>query len=155
MSEFMAIIEESEAAADRLAPAEIQAIVEGHSAFEEKLRAASAYIDAQSLPTGPRDNPNWWAIEKAVPATGEASPDDLWQFILEVLARKPDDKVIEVLAAGPLEDLIARFGTSHIEVLEAEARTNPAFRGLLGGVWQNRTPAAIWSRIERARGASW
>jgi hypothetical protein len=116
---------------------------------------ASAYIDAQSNPTDSHNDPNWWAIEKAMPAASQATPEELWQFVLEVLARRPETKVIEVLAAGPLEDLIAHYGTGHIEAIESEARKNPAFRDLLGGVWQNRTPATIWSRVMRARGVPW
>lgn len=117
---------------------------------------ASAYIEANSGDRQPSNkDATWWAIERAMPVLGKVAPDDLWSFILEVLRRAPPSRVVEVLAAGPLEDFIVYFGADEIDKIESEARCNPAFRGLLGGVWQNRTPAEIWARVERARGDPW
>ena len=49
MPEFMVMIQGNEAEEGRLAPPETKALVEGHSAFERKLRAASAYRDGERL----------------------------------------------------------------------------------------------------------
>src|SRR5690606_29755394 len=70
----------------------------------------------------------------------EHDPEDMWRVILAVLSQKPSDGVIEVLAAGPLEDLIKDQGAKFIERIENEARADPAFRNLLGGVWKSGTP---------------
>jgi hypothetical protein len=40
---------ENEAEERRLAPAETKALVEGHSSYEQKLRAVSAYVDGERL----------------------------------------------------------------------------------------------------------
>lgn len=79
----------------------------------------------------------------------------MWQFILAVLARRPSERVLGMLAAGPLEDLLAYAGKFYIDRVELEARRNPAFRHLLGGVWQNRTPDELWRRVEAVRGEPW
>ena len=86
---------------------------------------------------------------------GETNPEDLWSFVLKVLEKAPDKKVLSVLAAGPLEELISHVGMTFIVRIEAEARRNPAFRHLLGGVWRHGASEEIWSRVEAARGSSW
>jgi hypothetical protein len=43
------MILENEAEGGKLAPSEIKALVEGHSAYERKLRAVSAYVDGERL----------------------------------------------------------------------------------------------------------
>ena len=49
MPEFMVMILPDEAEEGQLAPSETKALVEGHSAYERKLRAASAYLDGERL----------------------------------------------------------------------------------------------------------
>ena len=75
----------------------------------------------------------------------------LWQFILAVYRRKPSQKVIGNLAAGPLEDLLGKFGHKFIERVIALARSDKDFKFLLGGVWQNDMPEEIWQMIQAVR----
>jgi hypothetical protein len=49
MAQFMVMILENEAEGRKLAPSEIKALVEGHSAYERRLRAISAYVDGERL----------------------------------------------------------------------------------------------------------
>jgi len=49
MPQFMVMIMENEAEERKLAPPAIKALVEGHSAYERKLRAISAYVDGERL----------------------------------------------------------------------------------------------------------
>ena len=49
MPQFMVMILENEAEERKLAPSETKALVEGHSAYEQKLRAASSYLDGGRL----------------------------------------------------------------------------------------------------------
>ena len=99
-------------------------------------------------------SPIWWSIDRFMELKTSSQAEDAWAAILEVLGRTPSDKVMGVLAAGPLEDLIEKWGPAYIERIESEARKNPAFRNLLGGVWRSSTPE-VWARIEAARGTSW
>ena len=71
-----------------------------------------------------------------------------WQFILATLARDSSDKILGMLAAGPLEDLLARHGRTVIARVETEARRQPLFAKLLGAVWQNAMPDDIWARVQ-------
>ncbi len=54
-----------------------------------------------------------------------------------MLARDPNPKVIELLATGPLEDLLVDHGLTVIDEIENEAKTNRRVAVLLGGVWQS------------------
>jgi hypothetical protein len=84
----------------------------------------------------------------------ETDAESFWQFILEVVSRNPSAAVVGMLAAGPLEDLIAYAGESFIDRIETEARRSPEFRHALNGVWRlgDDTSDSIWARVERVRG---
>ncbi|OWQ91865.1 hypothetical protein CDN99_05695 [Roseateles aquatilis] len=110
----------------------------------------SAYIKAQSSPQPViADHPCWWAIERFMDLDQLDSAEDAWSAILGVLERRPAARVLQLLAAGPLEDLIHYWGPHFIERIEETARENAQFRALLNGVWQSST-SDIWSRVRRA-----
>jgi hypothetical protein len=116
---------------------------------------ASAYIAAEGLPSEAKhESPNWWAIERFMNLYDRDQAEQAWLVILEILSRRPSPAVVGMLAAGPLEDLVEEWGPEFIDRIELEARRNPAFRHLLGGVWRSSTNE-VWSRIENARGHSW
>ena len=120
---------------------------------DEIERWALAYIEFQ-VDTKRRLNaghPCWWAVERFM---DEPEAERSWIAILAILAKRPPDDVIAILAAGPLEDLIECAGPQYIDRIEVEARRNPAFRRLLGGVWKSST-AEVWARVEAARGDVW
>jgi ABC-type nitrate/sulfonate/bicarbonate transport system substrate-binding protein len=123
---------------------------------DERLALAAAFIDHFSTPyvwdkdlvLTKRDTAaTEWASSKVIDLALE-HPEELWDFILEVLKRDPPDEVIEVLAAGPLEDYIAKLGDSVIERVEQQAASDPKFRSLLGGVWRNNISDDVWRRVQ-------
>jgi hypothetical protein len=117
---------------------------------------ADAYIRAYREPDLLKDDhPLWWAVEKAMYCIEQTNGDALLQFVLAVTDKEPPASVLAVLAAGPLEELIAYSGQEFIDRIEVEARRNPRFRYLLGGVWQHGTPEPIWARVEAARDKPW
>lgn len=78
--------------------------------------------------------------------------------ILQVLSRIPDDPAdrhFQVLAAGPLEDLLVHHGVSFLEEIDVLARRNPSFRMLLNGVWTSRIDQAVVQRLAKYQGAQW
>src|SRR5690242_14854176 len=116
---------------------------------------ASAYIEAERSPHKLKaDYPLWWAINRFMEKMTPAWAEECWKAILEVLSQQPPPEVLAVLAAGPLEDLIDDQGQAFIERIERQAALDPAFRHLLGGVWESGSPD-VWSRVQKARGERW
>lgn len=85
-------------------------------------------------------------------AIHQGHEEDVWRFILKVIARRPPKHVLGYLAAGLLEDLIAFRGSQFIDRIEAEAEKDPLFRNTLHGVWRSASSEEIWERVVRARG---
>lgn len=77
-------------------------------------------------------------------------PELAFQFVLAVLSKDISNDTFYVLAAGPLEDLLAQQGPKIIDRVEDTAREDARFRKLLGGVWQNEMSEDIWQRVRRA-----
>jgi hypothetical protein len=97
-----------------------------------------------------RDSPahaeNFWAFNHW--SDMREDPEWVWRFILTVLRMDPSDCVQETLSAGPLEDLLGDHPHWAITRVEAEAKVDPAFASLLGGVWRGSMPPEIWSRVQ-------
>jgi len=82
-------------------------------------------------------------------------PEITWLAIVELSRQPLSDEQIALLAAGPLEDVLAHHGEAFIDRVEREARVYRAFRHLLGGVWRNSIPEPVWIRIQKIRGKPW
>ena len=82
----------------------------------------------------------------------DADPETAWQAVVRIIQHDLSDKQVALLAAGPVETLLSWHGTQFIDRMEAEARSNPFFRHILGGVWRQDMPDEIWHRVESARG---
>ncbi|MGQ0836764.1 MAG: DUF6869 domain-containing protein [Gammaproteobacteria bacterium] len=81
--------------------------------------------------------------------------EEAWNAILAIVAAKPDARVFGNLAAGPLEDLLVNHGPQIIERIEQQARLDPSFAALLGGVWKNDIRDDVWTRVEQLRSHVW
>ena len=75
-------------------------------------------------------------------------PELAWQAIV---AATHDPRIVahfDVLAAGPVEDLLSLHGPSFIDRVETEAQANPNFASLLGGVWRLNMTDEVWVRVQ-------
>jgi hypothetical protein len=98
---------------------------------------------------------NWLDGEHTMFDAVYDTPEYAWSAILQILARGLTDEQLSLLAAGPLESLLAVHGSQFIDRIEEEAKRNPNFNHLLGGVWQNSMPTNIWERVQKARKEVW
>lgn len=122
----------------------------------ELNRVVDAWIEAHEAEQGTSDHErNWWAVSQVMDWSLNGEADRLWAFILAAYSRNLSDRVVSVLAAGPLEDLLAKHGPKFIERVEQLARQDEKFNFLLGGVWQNDMSDEVWNRIKSARRAAW
>jgi Family of unknown function (DUF6869) len=109
---------------------------------------ADAWIRTMTADDGsPEETDNAWAYDTVFDMTHD-DPEQGWLMILEILRRDHGVAVLEVLSAGPLEDLLANHGSSFIDRVEIEARHNPVFAKLLGGVWKNQMTDEVWARVQ-------
>jgi hypothetical protein len=106
--------------------------------------------DSGNKKVGPSD-----AIDKVMELHLDDEHDLLWNFILEAYPKEMSSRVFAVLAAGPLEDLLANFGSEYIDRVETLARQDPRFNELLGGVWRNSITEEVWERITGIRTKIW
>ena len=98
-----------------------------------------------------RDEENDWAfLELNQICTRD--PELAWELILEIFRASDNERVRGVLAAGPMEDLLANFGAVVIERVEALANSDDSFRALLRGIWKNRMSSDVWQRVQACRG---
>lgn len=82
-------------------------------------------------------------------------PLEALNVILAVLSKNPSPKAIELLAAGPLEDLLVENGPLVIDEIERRAESDSNVAMLLGGVWQGQMDLEVWKRVEKARSRKW
>jgi hypothetical protein len=92
---------------------------------------------------------NFWAWEVMHEMVHD-NPGYAWRLILDILAADHSDRVMADLSAGPLENLLAQHGAQYIAKVEQQARADPLFARLLGGVWQNAMTDEVWRRVQRA-----
>ena len=79
--------------------------------------------------------------------------EECWEGILAVVERQPSEKVLGMLSAGPMEDLIHYSGDEFIERVEERSRRGAIFRQMLHGVWESGS-RDVWARVEAARGVN-
>lgn len=101
----------------------------------KSTRGTQAYDDA------------FWAFQHMYDLIHE-QPQVAFVLIVEILVRDQSREVIQLLSAGPLEDLLAAHGSEFISRVEEEAERNPSFRNLLGGVWKNSMPESVWTKVQ-------
>lgn len=119
-------------------------------------KIVDAWIAATNAADGsPEYESNWWAIEQVMDWALDHQGEQLWQFITVAYKRDLSDKAVGMLAAGPLEDLLARQGPEFIDRVEELARKDPQFNYLLGGVWRNTMTDEVWQRVQTARHEVW
>ena len=84
-----------------------------------------------------------WAAIKAVVAS--YSEEELYSC-----DETEAQRVVGLLAAGPLEDILGAHGARVIGAVETEARRDRRMAWTLGGVWRSTMSDDIWARVQHA-----
>jgi hypothetical protein len=96
----------------------------------------------------------FWAWEQ-LNEMCSAEPDSAWHVIQEIIARDQSDQILANIGAGPFEDLLVYHGARFMDQVESCARSSPAFKRMLGVVWQNEIPDDVWNRMNAIAPPSW
>jgi len=78
------------------------------------------------------------------------APERLWTVALEILEllRDEEELLIASIGAGPLEDLLSRYGVDFVDRIIERARQNRRFRVAASCVWPGGIDPAIWQRLQ-------
>ena len=117
----------------------------------EKQSFVTAWIDAQIAFDHRQKEPLHWAIDAFMRYPYD-DPDLAWELIQRVLSADEAGRVRDILAAGPLEDLMSAHGPHFIDRVEALAQSDAAFKDLMAGVWLSNSDTPICDRFYRAAG---
>ena len=121
---------------------------------DDEIRSLSdAWIEHLLHSRGKVNEATFWAWDRLADLV-QTEPEEAWKVIEAIRQATGSDYILECLAAGPLEDLLAEHGDQFIDRVETLARRDQQFRKLLGGVWRNDISDKVWSRIRAVAGPS-
>ena len=114
---------------------------------DERQRVAKAWIALQTTPHhAPEYNSLFWSFERTYNLVRE-DPVEAWNLILAIWSLDQSLPTRQSLA-GLIEELLCFHGESIIPHIQNQAKEDPSFARLLGGVGQNTMPDNIWNRLQ-------
>jgi hypothetical protein len=114
---------------------------------------AEAWIEEHKDHREERPTPIGWAYRE-LNTLCAADPDAGLTVVWQICRKNSSDPILEVLAAGPLENLLARHGKALISRIVDLASQDNGFRRLLGGVWSGGIDRTVWAQIRAVRSTS-
>ncbi len=121
--------------------------------YDDIDRWAEAYIRVHDAEASlDESHPDYLATYEFMEKLIGPRAEQCWSGVLAVVSRRPSERVLGMLAAGILEDLLDDSGPVFIDRIEEQARLDPVFKRMLGGIWQSGSPE-VWARLEAARKA--
>ncbi len=121
---------------------------------ESAKKVASAWIEKWSQPN-PATAVDDCDLDFDIP---RENPNLCLEAILEILEIIPADTSnhhFQVLAAGPLEELLVEHGETYVGRIEELARQRPDFRLLLNGVWDSGIKPEVVKQLSKYWGNKW
>jgi hypothetical protein len=121
----------------------------GHTVTkDERNQLAKAWIALQTTPrNSPEYNSLFWSFERTYNLVRE-DPSEAWKLILTIWSFDQSLPTRKGLCAGPIGELLCFHGEYIIPYVERQAKVDPSFARLLGGLWQNTMSDAIWNRLQ-------
>lgn len=111
-------------------------------------RLAQTYLD--DVETDPDADLHW--CQTCVMNLEANHPDRCFALVMACLPKITTRDQAGIVAAGPLEELVAQHGDAMIGRIEDMARQSARFRYVLSGVWpQGEQDGPIWARVLQAR----
>jgi hypothetical protein len=122
--------------------------------LEEIAQAWCRYQTRPHIPGAEDEDPDWWAIELLMDSRFQSDEQRLRTTLDLLIELAPNDDVLGVAAAGPLEDFLKAFPEENrLRWVEQRAVESDRFRQALQWVWVWNLPPDAFARIEEAAGA--
>jgi hypothetical protein len=116
----------------------------------DSVKLATVHLDYQSDESTLDNDERFWSVE-CFGKLSKVAPELCLDAVITCLQLLSTPHQAGMLAAGPLEDVIANHGATVIDRIETLARRSPRFRYLLTGVWsQGNDASPIWARRQSA-----
>lgn len=119
------------------------------SSTDEEIVAA--WIDFEQRPHTLHEDwirdRSWWAVE-AMMDLQLHDPARALDVAFQIARTSDTPKVLEMLGAGPLEDLLSEDPTL-FDAIAIEAASSPRLRVALRSTWQNAMPDDVWQAVQR------
>lgn len=96
----------------------------------------------------------FWAYNKLCDLCHD-EPESCWKVIHMIRCIDGSEVMLSNLAAGPVEDLLARHGADFIDRIEALAQSDQQFHKILGAVWQRDISNPVWLRVKAIAAQPW
>ena len=87
-----------------------------------------------------------WAEEEAG-LLSITSPDESWDFIVEVLEKNQDEWILMNIAAGPLDNLLSFFPNKTMYLMRKDVPGNARLEHALRHIWKNLVPDTVWGEL--------
>ena len=93
-------------------------------------------------------------LHEMIQSGAKADLEAAWGILLVLIERAPDAGAMGFVAAGPLEDIVRTHNDVLGDRILDEARSSPAFRQALTGIWGwESLPEPFGSRLRALAGA--
>jgi hypothetical protein len=150
MPDFMVLIHESEAISTALAPLETRALLEGQAAYEQKLRAASAYKDGERLrPSAEGRRISLREAERRVEAGPFADPTLGGYYVVQAASLDAALELAEQCPASPGAELEVRpLMKGHFEPDKTGQQGRVFAFGVLGSAANEQAWIEVMDRID-------
>ncbi|NPU68916.1 hypothetical protein HL667_28210 [Bradyrhizobium sp. 83012] len=116
---------------------------------------AQAWIDYHRLSPSEANGGQLVSAWEALDALVRDQPEVAWPIIQQLWMLDPSDRILALIAAGPVEDLLCHHGPDFIGRIEQLANQDAVVRKMLGAVWgQSRMVDDVWRRLKAVAGSS-
>ena len=114
---------------------------------------ADAWIKYFQLPKKKAETSNLFSAFEQLDDLVREQPEAAWPIIQELWTLDQSDRLLAIIGAGPVEDLLCRHGPDFIGRIEQLAMQDPVVKKMLGAVWgRNRMAEDIWRRLKAVAG---
>jgi uncharacterized protein DUF6869 len=115
---------------------------------DELVNLADNWIRYHQAPKGSAEKKATEQASEDVIELQFRDPETLWLLILAIHERDQSEEIQSILAAGPVESLLGKYGERFIERVDTKARKDPTFTKMLAGVWRSSMTRDIWNRVQ-------
>ncbi len=91
---------------------------------------------------------DWTEDHERLQGMIRSAPEEALATMLGIMQMTDEPRLLNGLAAGPLEDFLGVHGEAYMDTIHTLALEHRRLREVLDGVWQGAMPKRVWRRVE-------